>query len=130
MILYRKKLISLEESLRQCSNPDDFKLKISGVSGSKAVLMPNGDSGNSAVGADGGGKETLTVFRAVGAAAREQRVAAQARGAIHGAGRELMSSFYLPRRRESNGRAREGLSRSSPLLTEGGWACPPPAAVG
>jgi len=33
--LYRKQLISLEEALRQCSNPDDFKLKISGISSTK-----------------------------------------------------------------------------------------------
>jgi len=31
MQLYRKKLITLEEALRQCSNPDDFKLKVSGI---------------------------------------------------------------------------------------------------
>jgi len=35
MELYRKNLITLEEALRQCSNPDDFKLKISGVSSTK-----------------------------------------------------------------------------------------------
>jgi len=39
MMLYRKKLISLEEALRQCSNPDDFKLKISGVSGAKDAAL-------------------------------------------------------------------------------------------
>src|SRR6266567_1885051 len=32
MQLYSKKLISYEEALRQCSNPDDFALKISGIS--------------------------------------------------------------------------------------------------
>ena len=31
MQLYRKGLITLEEALRQCSNPDDFKLKVSGI---------------------------------------------------------------------------------------------------
>jgi twitching motility protein PilT len=35
MQLYRKSLITLEEALRQCTNADDFKLKISGVSTSK-----------------------------------------------------------------------------------------------
>jgi twitching motility protein PilT len=39
MILYRKKLITLDEALRQCSNPDDFKLKISGVSGSRDAAI-------------------------------------------------------------------------------------------
>jgi twitching motility protein PilT len=32
MGLLKDKLISFEEALRQCSNPDDFKLKIAGVS--------------------------------------------------------------------------------------------------
>ena len=32
MQLYSKKLISYEEALRQCSNPDDFALKVSGIS--------------------------------------------------------------------------------------------------
>jgi twitching motility protein PilT len=32
MQLYTNKLISYEEALHQCSNPDDFALKISGVS--------------------------------------------------------------------------------------------------
>jgi twitching motility protein PilT len=32
MQLYTKKLITYEEALRQCSNPDDFALKISGIS--------------------------------------------------------------------------------------------------
>jgi twitching motility protein PilT len=32
MQLYSSKLISYEEALRQSSNPDDFALKISGIS--------------------------------------------------------------------------------------------------
>jgi twitching motility protein PilT len=32
MVLLKNKLITFEEALRQCSNPDDFKLKVSGVS--------------------------------------------------------------------------------------------------
>jgi len=32
MGLLKKKLITFEEALRQCSNPDDFKLKVSGIS--------------------------------------------------------------------------------------------------
>ena len=32
MSLLKRKLISYEEAMRQCSNPDDFKLKLSGVS--------------------------------------------------------------------------------------------------
>jgi twitching motility protein PilT len=33
MMLYTKKLITMEEALRQCTNPDDFKLRVSGISG-------------------------------------------------------------------------------------------------
>jgi twitching motility protein PilT len=32
MGLLKRKLITFEEALRQCSNPDDFKLKVSGIS--------------------------------------------------------------------------------------------------
>jgi twitching motility protein PilT len=32
MTLLNNKLITFEEAMRQCSNPDDFKLKISGIS--------------------------------------------------------------------------------------------------
>jgi len=32
MSLLKRKLITFDEALRQCSNPDDFKLKVSGVS--------------------------------------------------------------------------------------------------
>jgi twitching motility protein PilT len=32
MGLYKRQLITFEEALRQSSNPDDFRLKISGVS--------------------------------------------------------------------------------------------------
>lgn len=32
MMLLKQELITFEEALRQCSNPDDFKLKYSGIS--------------------------------------------------------------------------------------------------
>ena len=32
MMLLKQELITFDEALRQCSNPDDFKLKFSGVS--------------------------------------------------------------------------------------------------
>jgi len=54
MQLYRKNLITLEEALRQCSNPDDFKLKISGVSSTKdAETWSHFDEGESPT--EGGG---------------------------------------------------------------------------
>jgi twitching motility protein PilT len=32
--LYKKELITLEEALRQCTNPDEFKLKVAGIQSS------------------------------------------------------------------------------------------------
>ena len=59
MILYRKKLITLDEALRQCSNPDDFKLKISGISGAKDAAIWDEFSGESSPQPEdkGGGKK-------------------------------------------------------------------------
>jgi len=36
MLLYKQKFITFEEALRQSTNPDDFKLKVSGVSSGEA----------------------------------------------------------------------------------------------
>ena len=33
MLLFKQNVIAYEEALRQCSNPDDFALRVSGVSG-------------------------------------------------------------------------------------------------
>jgi twitching motility protein PilT len=41
MGLYKRKLITYEEALRQSSNPDDFKLKISGVSSTSDLSWEN-----------------------------------------------------------------------------------------
>jgi twitching motility protein PilT len=49
MQLYKRKLITLEEALEQCSNPDDFKLRASGVAGTS-----DGDSWGEFDSADGG----------------------------------------------------------------------------
>ncbi|HEQ60534.1 MAG TPA: type IV pilus twitching motility protein PilT [Firmicutes bacterium] len=54
MLLYKKKLITFEEALRQCSNPDDFKLKVAGVSGGRdAAIWGDFESGG---GGEGGGE--------------------------------------------------------------------------
>jgi twitching motility protein PilT len=50
MALYKKKLITLEEALEQCSNPDDFKLRASGVAGTS-----DGDAWGGFDDAEGGG---------------------------------------------------------------------------
>ena len=49
MSLLKRKLISFEEALRQCSNPDDFKLKVSGVSSTSDLSWDafEGDSDDS-----------------------------------------------------------------------------------
>ena len=51
MGLLKKKLITFEEALRQCSNPDDFKLKVSGVSSTSDLSWDAFD------GEDGGGEK-------------------------------------------------------------------------
>jgi twitching motility protein PilT len=33
MMLFKQNIIAYEEALRQCSNPDDFALRVSGISG-------------------------------------------------------------------------------------------------
>jgi len=59
MLLYKKGLIAFEEALRQSSNPDDFKLKASGISGTSDSGWSgfdgegNGDKGGDA---EGGGE--------------------------------------------------------------------------
>jgi twitching motility protein PilT len=59
MSLYRKKLITFEEALRQSTNPDDFKLKVSGISGGQAdqawADFDQVDGGAPAKGGKGGG---------------------------------------------------------------------------
>ncbi len=54
--LLKRKLITLEEALLQCSNPDDFKLKISGISSTSDLTWDAFDKEGDATGgkADGG----------------------------------------------------------------------------
>ncbi|MCX5860086.1 MAG: PilT/PilU family type 4a pilus ATPase [Proteobacteria bacterium] len=51
MQLYTKKLITMEEALRQCTNPDDFKLRVSGISGTSDTSWTDFDK------SQGGGDE-------------------------------------------------------------------------
>jgi len=68
MMLYKKKLITFEEALRQSSNPDDFKLKVSGVSGGADAAMwgdfdgaadDDGEGGEGPEGAGGPGDDLM-----------------------------------------------------------------------
>jgi len=51
MQLFTKKLITMEEALRQCTNPDDFKLRVSGISGTSDTSWTDFDK------SQGGGDE-------------------------------------------------------------------------
>ncbi|PLX78409.1 MAG: type IV pili twitching motility protein PilT [Desulfuromonas sp.] len=44
MTLLQKKLITFDEALRQCSNPDDFKLKVSGISSTSDMSWDDFDN--------------------------------------------------------------------------------------
>ena len=55
MTLYRKGLVTFEESLRQSTNPDDFKLKVAGISSTSDAGWSEYDK-TSAGGDEGGGK--------------------------------------------------------------------------
>lgn len=55
MQLLQKKLITFDEALRQSSNPDDFKLKVSGVSSTSDGSWDDFEDKNAA--AEGAGAE-------------------------------------------------------------------------
>ncbi len=58
MILYRNKLVTFEEALRQSTNPDDFKLKVSGVSGGRdSQIWSDFEGGGEGEDQEGGGQE-------------------------------------------------------------------------
>jgi twitching motility protein PilT len=45
MMLYKESLITLEEALRQASNPDDFALRVRGVSSTSDLSWEDFDKG-------------------------------------------------------------------------------------
>jgi twitching motility protein PilT len=58
MVLFKQGLITYEEALRQCSNPDDFALRVSGVAGTSDShwdQFEQAGSGKGGGGASGGG---------------------------------------------------------------------------
>jgi twitching motility protein PilT len=59
MGLLKRKLITFEEALRQCSNPDDFKLKVSGISSTSDLSWEDFEKGEE--GSDS--KESLEIDR-------------------------------------------------------------------
>jgi twitching motility protein PilT len=52
MALLKQNLITYEEALRQCTNPDDFALRVSGISGTSDGTWDQFERGS------GGGGET------------------------------------------------------------------------
>ncbi len=55
MALLRQKLINYEDALRQCTNPDDFALRVSGISATSDGNWDQFDKGGSGQGGEGGG---------------------------------------------------------------------------
>jgi twitching motility protein PilT len=58
MGLLKKNLITYEEALRQCTNPDDFALRVSGVSGTSDGKWDQFERGSGGGGEDSGGKSS------------------------------------------------------------------------
>src|SRR5205814_7221608 len=60
MGLFKQNLIAYEEALRQCSNPDDFALRVSGISGTSDTTWDDFEGqksdGQKAQGAPGAGR--------------------------------------------------------------------------
>src|SRR5881275_1092522 len=54
MGLFKQNLIAYEEALRQCSNPDDFALRVSGVSGTSDATWDEFEGGKDAIQQPGG----------------------------------------------------------------------------
>lgn len=66
--LYNQKLISYEEALKQSSNPDDFALRVKGISSTSDTTWDDfdkgsgGPSGGASGGSEGGGKMPIERF--------------------------------------------------------------------
>ncbi len=78
MGLLKRKLITFEEALRQCSNPDDFKLKVSGISSTSDLSWEDFEKGEEDAGRRN--RSTLTGSDALAAALRLLTVRDMQRG--------------------------------------------------
>ena len=54
MLLFKQNIITYEEALRQCSNPDDFALRVSGISGTSDATWDDFEGGKDATQQPGG----------------------------------------------------------------------------
>ena len=74
MGLFKQNLIAYEEALRQCSNPDDFALRVSGISGTSDTTWDDFEGqksdGQKAQGAPGAGRPPPTARPAAGNGAK------------------------------------------------------------
>src|SRR5216110_3426834 len=60
MLLFTQNLIAYEEALRQCSNPDDFALRVSGISGTSDTTWDDFEGGKDATQQPGGPQKAAT----------------------------------------------------------------------
>ena len=63
MFLYRRALITYDEALRQSSNPDDFALRVKGISSTSDSTWDAFDKGPEAEPAEGAPEEELNIER-------------------------------------------------------------------
>src|SRR5438270_1174333 len=59
MLLFKQNIITYEEALRQCSNPDDFALRVSGISGTSDATWDDFEGGKDATQQPGGPQKVV-----------------------------------------------------------------------
>jgi twitching motility protein PilT len=60
MTLFKQNIITYEEALRQCSNPDDFALRVSGISATSDSSWDSFEGGKDETQTPGGGQKAKT----------------------------------------------------------------------
>jgi twitching motility protein PilT len=68
MMLFKQNVITYEEALRQCSNPDDFALRVSGISATSDSSWDNFEGGKDEIQQPGGPQKTAPKPAAAAAA--------------------------------------------------------------
>ena len=63
MVLFRQSVITYEEALRQCSNPDDFALRVSGISATSDSSWDNFEGGKDETQQPGGPQQAKAAQR-------------------------------------------------------------------
>src|SRR3954470_702786 len=59
MMLFKQNIITYEEALRQCSNPDDFALRVSGISATSDSSWDSFEGGKDEIQQPGGGQKAV-----------------------------------------------------------------------